>query len=487
MTLLFVLALCGLHAQVASALVTFYVDPTYIGGSNDGSATHPWLVLGNAATKPEWVAINTALATDDVTVYFSARTVPEDLPEVQTAEIRVFRTDTGAHRLTLNGMAKWNTCDTSGAWIDYEGLSKFKVVKASGALGIGWGDVEGRENYITLTGFEVTGVAARIIFGGSHLVVEHINVHDITTTGATMQTHLCTSPAPACIPKPDMDDVVIQDNSITNGYGEGIYISCNYQPSIAIACPNYLTGPTHFLIQRNVITNPAANGGQGDGIDLKVGMRNSTIRNNVIVNPKASAMGISYSGVYGSDPDGMIFENNLIVNAGGNGIGLGNSRGAIVRNNVLTDGHSIGIALIASEITSSQAVKIYNNTVYTIAGGNAINIAGADNTFIRNNILYTNVTTLYQAGAVTGTNSGTNILKASNYKSANWPVEINDLFITDPALVLNNPASGDMSLLATSPAIDAGVTIDACGALDFTDTSRPQGSAWDIGAYEAHP
>jgi hypothetical protein len=433
---------------------------------------------------PGWVAINTTLASDDVMVYFSARTVAQDIPEVQTAELRVYRTDTSSHRLTLNGMAKWNTCDSLGSWLDYQGLSQFKIAKASGDNGLGWGDQDGRKNYITLAGFEVTGSGARVTFGGSHLVVEHLNVHDITGIGPTMHTHPCMTKAPACVGEGDMDDILIQDNTITNGYGEGLYLVCNYQQGTFGACPSYLTGPTHIIVQRNVITNPGHNGGQGDGIDIKVGVRDSIIRDNTIVNPAVYAHGITYSGVYGTDPDGMVIERNVILNAGTDAIAIGAARGAIIRNNVLVGMHGAGVSFGTSAIGRSQAVQIYNNTMYTPAGGSSLIVQSADNTYIRNNILYTNVVTLYQGLNVTGTDSGFNITKAATSKNAAWPVEMNDLFIANPATVLANPTAGDMSLVAGSPAIDAGVTLAACGALDFIHTVRPQGSAWDIGAYE---
>lgn len=484
-TAMIFLLFLGLHTH-AFALTTFYVDPTFTGGSNDGSAEHPWLILGANATTPPWTAINSALSRDDVTVYFSARTVAQDMPEVQTAELRVQRTDTSTHRLTLNGMAKWNTCDTTGVWLDYQGLSQFKIAKTSGYNALGWVDSDGRKDYITLTGFEVTGVGARTTFGGSHLVIEHLTIHDVTFIGPTVHTHPCMTLAPACASKGDMTDVIFQDNTITNGYGEGLYLNCNYQPGPG-ACPSYLTGPTQFIVQRNVITNAGHNGGQGDGIDIKVGIRDSIIRDNLIVNSENGGRGISYSGVYGTDPDGMVIERNSIVNSPVDALAVANARGAIIRDNILINMLGRGIVLGGGTIATTEGAKIYNNTLYTANGGNSLYVSNADNTYIRNNILYTNVITLAQGVGVTGTDSGYNILKTVGSKSAAWPTEIHDLYIVDPTMVLTSPATGDVSLFVGSPAIDAGLTIDACGALDFIQTLRPQGGAWDIGAYEFKP
>ena len=46
-----------------------------------------------------------------------------------------------------------------------------------------------------------------------------------------------------------------------------------------------------------------------------------------------------------------------------------------------------------------------------------------------------------------------------------------------------NAASGDFTLLSASPAINAGTTL-ATVTTDRNKVTRPQGSAYDMGAYE---
>jgi hypothetical protein len=53
----------------------------------------------------------------------------------------------------------------------------------------------------------------------------------------------------------------------------------------------------------------------------------------------------------------------------------------------------------------------------------------------------------------------------------------NPLFAADPS---------DLSILQNSPALDSGLGVGVPYASDFDDVSRPQGSRWDIGAYEYH-
>jgi hypothetical protein len=59
----------------------------------------------------------------------------------------------------------------------------------------------------------------------------------------------------------------------------------------------------------------------------------------------------------------------------------------------------------------------------------------------------------------------------------------NNLTDTDPLFVDDTFSNPDLQLQSGSPCIDAGATISAI-TVDFLGVSRPQGSAYDIGAYE---
>jgi len=54
--------------------------------------------------------------------------------------------------------------------------------------------------------------------------------------------------------------------------------------------------------------------------------------------------------------------------------------------------------------------------------------------------------------------------------------------------ILGNPGGGDFHLILGSPAIGKGTDLSATGfATDISGNPRPQGDAWDIGAYEFRP
>ncbi len=104
-------------------------------------------------------------------------------------------------------------------------------------------------------------------------------------------------------------------------------------------------------------------------------------------------------------------------------------------------------------------VKFLHNTCYNILdGADCINGGGADatNVVCRNNIAYL-------TGGITGCDTTSNNLTT------------NPLFV--------NAATANFHLQSGSPAINAGTTVTEVTA-DFAGTLRPQGSAYDIGAYE---
>ena len=106
--------------------------------------------------------------------------------------------------------------------------------------------------------------------------------------------------------------------------------------------------------------------------------------------------------------------------------------------------------------------RIYNNTIANnTTDGIYINSA-ASNTEVIDNIAYGNT-----GAGFTDAGSGN--------------VQTRNLFGVDPLFV--NPSAGNYQLQAGSRAIDAG-TASSIAQTDFAGTSRPQGSAIDIGAFE---
>src|SRR5262249_16944847 len=134
---------------------------------------------------------------------------------------------------------------------------------------------------------------------------------------------------------------------------------------------------------------------------------------------------------------------------------------------------NMGIESVAGDTPSI----IYNNTVY---GNGSWGIYVNRNAVIRNNIAYNN--SLNQDGSadiggfnLSGSVISNNLCGQTNSAPGACAVVGNPNFI--------DSATGDFHLQGGSPAIDAGVTLIQA-ATDIVGTPRPQGAAYDIGAFE---
>lgn len=147
----------------------------------------------------------------------------------------------------------------------------------------------------------------------------------------------------------------------------------------------------------------------------------------------------------GAQIQNVQFYNNLVYNNGVIGGGQ-------------ADGIRVGGGTSANSPTNTQ---IYNNVFYGNAHRGIAIDSGSVGTIIRNNISF-----------------GNNQTAIANFSST---TTLSHNLTTNPLFV--NPSTFDFHLQSGSPAINAGTTI-ATFNTDFDGVLRPQGSAWDIGAYE---
>jgi Right handed beta helix region len=484
----------------ASSQTAFYVDPTYTGATENGSASAPWKSFqdGNANQTAQWNAINSALATNDVIIYFSARTADLDTAEQilgtsgPGSVIRVNRTDTSTHRLTLDGMSKYNTNDATPNWVDYIGSNRMRLSMRGGCcFSIGWDDNVQRD-YITIRGFEATGSGARIRWGGSYSVLEYMWVHDVTSLGATVQFNAAVTDYPQCKDLGKNHAITLRNNLIERGIGEGIYIAGTYNFTQYGGCPSYGNTHSDILIEGNTIRDPGMNGTQGDGIDLKMGLLNVTVRNNVIQNthvPTGSgeaANGIAALGVFSPAKTNYLIEGNRISGATTNGMSLSSQNGTVIRNNVIYSFPGTGIYLAGDPTLPNYNVEVYNNTIY--GGATGVGTGDTHRVTLRNNLLFGAVGGGVGGGNeiggynTTGIDSDYNLLAPMGSGFAEGPHSI--IRTSTTGIVVDLPTD-DFHLVSTSPAKDMGVSLAPTGfSTDFGGLFRPQGTAWDIGAYE---
>src|SRR5437870_1130297 len=232
-------------AGAVEASTNFYVDPDWT-GVQVGTASQPW----NALSASAWTTINAALASDDVTIYFSALKADRVTQQSPAWFIQCRRTDYGPHRLTLDGYSFYNSSETNPSWLSNSDTDinhaylNGKVFKTTGdgSQALGWNRPDGndfvthnglvyccieshvassdnepgvganwqlywdqhgssnaswnsgttykcypKQNNITLRGFELAGSGARGGATGDNLIWEYIYIQDITTIGPGLQ------------------------------------------------------------------------------------------------------------------------------------------------------------------------------------------------------------------------------------------------------------------------------------------------------------
>jgi len=205
---------------------------------------------------------------------------------------------------------------------------------------------------------------------------------------------------------------------------------------------------------------------------------------------------------------------------GGHGIYF-NGTGTVITNNIIYDNMVFGVQLNGSSTTSSYKSHVHPSPEYALSENWVI----ANNTFayswrgagvvvwgfscnnarIENNIFYENATisskatqgvhftsttctgvtirnNLFYASGDGGTRAfGSDAKEGINYAQSDNMVNVSDpRFLNAPATL---PASPNFTLAERSPAIDMGLT-NATAKIAFDGRTRPQGHAYDIGAYE---
>ena len=189
--------------------------------------------------------------------------------------------------------------------------------------------------------------------------------------------------------------------------------------------------------------------------------------------------------------DNLRIHDNLLIGSELNNIVLGGSDGATdvlgtvyVYNNLIIGAGDPGLRVNDPNGTVSiQHNVLYNNGTPGFAGSHAqvyIERAGTGKITFQDNIVYAGPDqTYFLIEAAVGTaaiNASHNLV----YNAGACPAWDADCVNADPLFV--NLSSGDFRLPASSPAINAGVATTI--TRDYVGTSRPQGSGYDIGAYE---
>jgi hypothetical protein len=285
--------------------------------------------------------------------------------------------------------------------------------------------------------------------------------------------------------------ITLRGNVCTNAGHEGFYLSEFYDS----------------LIEGNIITGSANNGSErGHGIYLaNAGSDNTIIRGNTISGTRTyDSAGIHFNGDLSVGGDGMIsgllVENNTIYNGGQNGLNMDGVDNSVIRNNLIYGNAYYPLRAYAIDASKGPAnLTIVNNTFIVKGSDYAIGLSEDRG----GHIIFNNILIGQSSGAgsisVGNTNfqSDYNIVSSSFSRNqdsssmnlANWQSygkDTHSVSATSVTLFLNSSA-GDYHLLSSSPALNIGVanfSSTNAPTVDIEGAVRPQGTAFDVGAYE---
>jgi len=287
-------------------------------------------------------------------------------------------------------------------------------------------------------------------------------------------------------------NVIIENNLIQRAVNGG------WNEDVTVA-----NGVTNVIIRNNIFQNPAypAIDQGGEGIDLKDGVRQAEIYNNIfgtksIAGTRRKAIYIdggrdshiptSGSNTYVPFVNDVKIYNNIIYNDPNDAIaivteGIGTVNNISIFNNLIAGSEQTGILVYKHPLGTGAIddINIVNNTIWEADrkqggwDGITINHSGATNIEIRNNIVWQT-----KGAHDIDLENGSQALISHNLCRANDNLcEIE----TDPQFF--DVTLRNFRLKNTSPAIDAGNALYA-PLFDLDLKTRPQGSAFDLGAYE---
>ncbi len=303
----------------------------------------------------------------------------------------------------------------------------------------------------------------------------------------------------------------------------------NYQSEVVTIRPSgegVMIGPVTAANQWTVFNGLIIDGVNADqlssgfsiccGIDSRITFQNGEVKNfpgggldvfahnNRVINTKVhhNAVASWYGPPHGMyiAGHGNLFERVEVYNNGYYGIHIYNSGDSTVSDNIVrySSVHDNGLQCVGVGcggygiiISSGSNNQLHNNLVYSNGRGGfggGIQVAyGCRNCKIYSNTVYNNNgygidIDASSTGGVVRNNISTNNRSAGINNLASGTIISNNM-TSDPQFA--NPTGNDFRLQSGSGAIDIGLDLSSIGiSVDITGVTRPQGSGFDIGAYE---
>jgi hypothetical protein len=314
--------------------------------------------------------------------------------------------------------------------------------------------------------------------GRNYLTIKNLSVQNVGDAGLVIRNAAA---------------VIIRDNSVYSGSGSMNGNARGYD----------IRSSVDVLLLNNAYDTPSTTPAQTDGI-WSSGNNRVILDGNSLVVSNSDSTGHS-DGIQSYQDVTLIIRNNYISHpAGGinnHGMWLADAADTItIYNNLvyMPVGDESAITYW-NEAEYSGKAEIWNNTVYGASW--CFHVVSAPNSELKNNICWPasgSTGVVIESGVLATANVDYNLIWAPNATIGNvngsaktwlqWRGFGYDVHgvNADPQFANSAPtgAPQDFSLTCTSPAIDSGTTLSAV-IDDYRRLPRPQGAAYDIGAYES--
>ena len=284
------------------------------------------------------------------------------------------------------------------------------------------------------------------------------------------------------------DFIKIKNNNCSNNYKWGIF-----------------TGFTDDIL---IEGNSCSFSEDEHGIYVSNSSDRPTIINNHSFNN--NGCGIHMNGDLSMGDDGIISDavitGNIIHDngvGGGSAINMDCVQGSKIYNNLIYNNHATGIAMYQIDgAEGSKNNKVFNNTIVHPTDGRwaVLIVNGSTGNTVYNNILINNhsfrgsicIDEDSKAGFVSDYNLVVNRLSDddgnSNMSLTSWQSLGYDTYsqiVQDENQIFVDPNNSNFHLLPSSQPVNIGTSlVNSVVSFDIEGVSRPQGSGFDIGAYE---
>lgn len=310
---------------------------------------------------------------------------------------------------------------------------------------------------------------------GIHLSrVSYVEIRDFVVSAARMRQGIAASDATANNP---MRGLMIVGNEVSGARSTNIYLS---QVADSLVAGNTASGSreSHGIY--------LANAGS-DGTELRGNRCFGNAKNGIHLNGDARVGG---DGVHTD----VIADGNVLHDNAANGFDLDGVRESTFVNNVAYDNGRHGPRAFAIDAAAGPARLVIANNTFVDNAGWAIKLTQDDGGHrVFNNTMLSDAGGLavdaglradYNVAAVFSLDGDTTLLDLEQWQAAGRGA---NSFVASRTALFQRANKSDYHLRKTSPALDAGTRRfggEAAPELDADRLPRPDGAAYDIGAYE---